>query len=59
VLLRFAARYPDLDQFRWYHIRPGKVDRDSRCWVVGYGVKRYVKVAHFEIRPVAKQPIAR
>lgn len=57
MLTKYAALYDDLNQFRWYRIRPGNFDHDGRCWLVGYGVKKYVKCAHFEIREVARQRV--
>ncbi len=55
VLPKFAAIYVDLNKFRWYHIRPGKFDHEGRYWLIGYGVKKYVKAAHFETRDIARQ----
>ena len=52
VLPRFAAHYSGLDQYRWYHIRPGRFDHEGRCWLIGYGVRKYVHCAHFEIRDI-------
>jgi len=57
VLAKYAELYADLDKFRWYNIRPGKFDHNGGCWLVAYGVKKYVKCAHFEIRNTARQRV--
>ncbi len=55
VLLKYSGLYASLNSFRWYHIRPGDGDHESRCWVIGYGVKELVTLQHFEIREVAQE----
>ena len=55
VLLKYSGLYARLNWSRWYHIRPGERDDESRCWVIGYGVKELVELQHFETRELAQE----
>ncbi len=59
MLLKYAGLYDGLNWSRWYHVRPGERDLESRCWVIGYGVKELVKLQHFEVREVAQEKAGR
>ena len=59
MLLKYSGLYASLSALRWYHIRPGEWDHETRCWVIGYGVKELVELQHFEVREVAQERTGR